>query len=79
MLASPVTTKHLTFTRLPLQKNRRTSTWSVWNHDYNERLGELAWYSPWRQFCFLSPKDSVFSSGCLLDITNMLQRLKEEA
>ena len=71
------TTKHLTFQRLPLKKGRLTSVWSVWNHTYGENLGQLRWYAPWRQYCFMG-ENLVFSQGCLTDIANMLARLSEE-
>ena len=71
------TTKHLTFSRLPLQLGRRTSQWSVWNHDYGEQLGEISWYAPWRQYCFHSGP-VVLSAGCLSDIAQMCNRLMEE-
>jgi len=72
------TTKHLTFTRRPLETNRKTSKWSVWNHDYGESLGEISWYGPWWQYCFHAANPLIFSEGCLMDIARMIQRLSEE-
>lgn len=71
------TTKHLTFSRLSLRAGRKTSEWSVWNHSYGERLGKIAWYGPWRQYCFFGG-ELVFSAGCLSDIAQMCNRLMEE-
>ena len=71
-------TKHLTFQRLPLRTARITSIWSVWNHSYGEEIGQIRWYSPWRQYCFFG--DSlVLSGGCLRDISDMIAKLSAEA
>ena len=67
-------TKHLTFSRLPLQIGRKTSRWSVLNHHYGEQLGEICWYAPWRQYCFFGG-ELVFSQSCLTDIAQMIARL----
>ena len=41
-------------------------------------LGEIKWYSPWRQYCFLPGHNTyfVFSKGCLDDVSNFIGRLK---
>ena len=70
-------TKLLTFTRLSLEAERKTSRWSVWNHHYGEKLGEIRWYAPWKQYCFFGG-DLIFSRGCLEDIAQMLANLAQE-
>lgn len=42
-------------------------------------LGEIKWYSPWRQYAWNTMYvEAHFNNGCLQDITDVLSRLNEE-
>jgi hypothetical protein len=65
-----------------LEPKPKTKVWRVepiGGEDWNEELGIVKWYAPWRQYCFFpSWKDIlnyalVFSSGCLRDIVDFLE------
>ncbi len=54
-----------------------TSRWLCLNK--SEELGEVAWYGPWRQYCFMPSSDElVFSPGCLSDILDFLHQLEKQ-
>ena len=42
------------------------------------RLGEVKWYSGWRQYVFYPFEDTTFSLGCLMDIAKFIQLLIDE-
>lgn len=55
----------------------KTSMWECRHHD-NTLLGEVKWYSFWRQYCFFPDYDMVFSKGCMDDICNFMVELRKE-
>lgn len=65
--------KHLTIEAVPMAPGR----WSVWNHHYGEKLGEIRWYAPWRQYCFVT-EEQAYSLGCLKDIAEAMDTIKGE-
>jgi hypothetical protein len=52
----------------------KADTWSCRNNHSGGELGIVAWYGPWRMFCFI-PEDSLFSADCLRDIKDFLEAL----
>lgn len=42
------------------------------------RLGDIAWYAPWRKWCFFPGKfaETVWSDGCLRDVLDFMGGLK---
>lgn len=40
-------------------------------------LGDVRWYAPWRQYCFLPEDDCVFSKGCMADINDFITKLMD--
>ena len=55
----------------------KTSIWVCVNHG-NELLGEVHWYSSWRQYCYFPAETSVYSIGCLQDIVHFVEQLNAE-
>jgi len=53
----------------------KTKIWECRNNKEHYALGEVKWYAPWRQYCFL-PVDglTVFNAGCLSDIVDFLSK-----
>lgn len=41
-------------------------------------LGGIRWRPAWRRYCFLPEGETVFSSGCLDDISSFINELMEE-
>lgn len=56
----------------------KTHTVEVKNAKSRCLLGTIKWYGAWRQYCFFSEPDIVFSSGCLEDIQNHIRQLMDE-
>jgi hypothetical protein len=56
-------------------KKKKTQTWLCKNNSSNNILGEIKWYSNWRQYCIFFEPTAVFNSTCLLDIADFLNQL----
>jgi hypothetical protein len=59
-----------------IHRKRKTEVYRCCNKNSGDILGEVKWYSPWRQYCFFV-EDAIFSKGCLKDITNFINKLME--
>jgi hypothetical protein len=53
----------------------KTSRWSIHNIRTQAFLGEIKWYSAWRQYCFFTTMDAVFNDSCMLDILHFVKQL----
>lgn len=51
---------------------RTTGVWLCLNTKSDVVLGQVKWYSGWRRYCFYPAPETVYSSGCLVDITNFI-------
>jgi hypothetical protein len=56
-------------------RKRKTKAFNVMNRQSGILLGHIGWYGPWRQYCFIPADDTVFSSGCMLDIADFIRQL----
>jgi hypothetical protein len=61
------------FVELPAFHNR--PRYSCQNNKSGEELGHVAWYSPWRQYCYFPTAQAVYSTGCLTDINDFINQL----
>jgi len=61
-----------------VEDKRKTSVWDCAANDNECLLGQVKWYSPWRQYCFLPEAFTVFHAGCLRDVAHFIQQLTEE-
>ena len=50
--------------------------WRCYNKKYDEELGEIYWYSRWRQYIYSPTVQALYSAGCLNDIAEFLKQLK---
>ena len=53
---------------VPRAAAAKTATWAVKSRSTGGRLGRIAWYGPWRQYCFMDEVAAVYSAGCLREI-----------
>jgi len=53
------------------EPNPKTSVWDVKLRN-NGYIGEIRWYAPWRQYCWLID-ELVFSASCLEDLSSFLR------
>jgi hypothetical protein len=54
---------------------RKTKTFDCINNKSGAILGNIKWYSNWRQYCFFSSDNTIFNSSCLEDISYFLKQL----
>lgn len=52
--------------------HKKTRHWEVRSVSSNVKLGEIYWYSAWRQYVFHPSQLSIFNPGCLDQISNFL-------
>lgn len=60
------------------EKKPKTSVYACHNKKSGIKLGEVLWYSSWRQYCFLPTTEIVFSSGCMNDVIDFISQLEAE-
>jgi hypothetical protein len=48
-------------------KGRKTANWTIISNS-EAVLGDVAWYSPWRRYCFHPVKGTVLDPVCMRDI-----------
>ena len=53
----------------------KTSVWSCRNRRSGDELGVIKWYGAWRQYCYFSSTQAVYSKGCLDDIADFISHL----
>ncbi len=74
-MAHEVIGKHLVVEEtLPIKPSAKTRRWFLNSRSSGDYLGEISWYSPWRQYNFNPCGDATFNSGCLLDIAAFLKK-----
>ena len=57
------------------EKKSKTVIYRCINNDHYTVLGEVKWYGPWRQYCFLPAEECVFNVGCMRDIIDFIEQL----
>jgi len=58
----------------------KTEVHQVLSKHHGDLLGTVKWFPKWRQYCFFPNLNSdflTFSSGCLSDIIQFLEKLNE--
>ena len=60
-----------------IEDKPKTSVWDCKNSKYGSRLGVVGYEPGWRQYCFYSVGDVVFSVGCLDDIKHFIGQLEQ--
>lgn len=57
------------------KRNKKTREWVVRKNSHYalaERLGMIKWFGRWRQYVFIPDQNTVWSSGCLTQISEFL-------
>jgi hypothetical protein len=57
---------------------RKTPIVQVCSRSSGNLLGVVAWFGPWRQFCFRPERQTVFNVECMTDIQAKIAELKAE-
>lgn len=70
-------TEYLEFHRMRRALDHRTQRYAVVKSAVNsydmEILGWVHWYGAWRQYCFYPADGTLWSGGCLEDVTAFLR------
>lgn len=64
--------------REPNNPRITTQVWEVINNRSGDSLGELSYYTGWRQYVFSPEPFTAFNSTCLREIMEQLERLNVE-
>lgn len=57
-----------------VERKPKTCVWNICSKSTSFKLGTVAWYSPWRQYCFFVERaEDIFNATCLQDITAFLE------
>lgn len=56
----------------------KTSVWTCRNNRSDVELGQVRWNAAWRQYCYFTTVDGVYSTGCLADIREFINRLQAD-
>lgn len=66
-------TKYLEFKLSEIKP--KTLVYKVLSKSSDFLLGIIKWYSRWRQYCFFPTEETIFNTGCLLDISTFIEEL----
>jgi len=71
-------TKYLRFTKLERPPNKKTDTIIIESKSGGYILGRIQWFGRWRQYCFFAYNETIWNSGCLEDVNEVINELKEQ-
>ena len=60
-----------------IKELKKTKIYGCYNNNSSEKLGEVKWYGPWRQYCYFPTVQAIYSTGCLNDINDFINKLKQ--
>ena len=69
-------TKYLRF--IDKEVKKKTKIVGVVNIHHDEEIGEIKWFSRWRQYTFYPSDGTVWNKDCLNDINSVINKLMEE-
>jgi len=56
----------------------KTKLIAIINKHHNEVIGEIKWFSKWRQYCFYPTNNTIWNKDCLNDVNSVITKLMEE-
>lgn len=60
------------FVEVNLRDGRKTKVWAVLTADGHSHLGDVAWFSSWRKYCFF-PDQATFDAGCMRTVADFCE------
>jgi hypothetical protein len=60
-----------------ISRDAGRSHWLCINNRDGTRLGTVAWYPAWRQYCYSPGCPADYSAGCLADIQEFIKSISE--
>jgi len=72
--------QYINFIPIEGKPEHTTLKFDCYNNHHDTYLGAVAWYAPWRQYCFMPSTLAglVFNRTCLADIQDFLQQLMND-
>lgn len=61
-----------------IDKNTKTSIYSVKNKKSDDLLGFIKWYDVWKQYCFFPMNFTIFCRYDMKDINDFISKITEE-
>lgn len=55
----------------------KTNVYTIFSKSLGDRLGEIKWYAPWRQYCFFPDEGTVWSKGCLNEVNVFIKQFMD--
>lgn len=68
----------LTFKLQDRRDGRKTDIYEVWTIAEDQRIGMVAWYTPWRKYCFAPTEGTVWDPYCLREIADFVEILTQK-
>ena len=56
----------------------KTKTIFIINIHHDEVIGEIKWFSRWRQYCFFPNNSTIWNPHCLNDVSTVIKELMDE-
>jgi len=56
----------------------KTKVIDIVNIHHHEVIGEIKWFSRWRQYCFFPIAETVWNIQCINDVNSVITKLMEE-
>jgi len=56
----------------------KTNVYTIFSKSSGDRLGEIKWYAPWRQYCFFPDEETIWFKGCLNEINFLIKKFMDE-
>lgn len=69
-------TQYLVFEEQPTKN--KTKVIHVINRTHKDVIGVIKWYGSWRQYCFFPAYDTVWNTGCLNDVLDVINTLMKD-
>lgn len=69
--------EYLVLEQVPDDK-KKTMIIDVLSRRHGDKLGEIKWYGPWRQYVFTPMPGTLYSAGCLADIETSIVELMND-
>ena len=57
---------------------KKTKEVAIINIHHEEVIGEIRWFSKWRQYCFYPYENTIWNTTCLEDVQSVIKELMDE-
>lgn len=62
----------------PLEPNRKTNEYEIYNINTKNLLGIVKWYGAWRKFCFFPSAETIWDDKCLSVLNSFIINLNKD-